>query len=448
MTRPRSRFLSLAVPVVAVAVAAAGAARAQVGDNPLPTTLPSSPSTTASPTTTAPPTTTSSTQPPSSTTTSPTTTPSSSGQPQPTVPGGGPASTAPPVGGGDSNEGGGVVPPDAQAIINSIKRTPGNNTRKLVEALRPLLDLGFTEAEAVQMGFGRFPVGGEATWGDDWYYPRFVPSFHFHEGTDIFNAYGTPVRSPVDGILKQSEGAVGGLAAYVYEPDGTYHYLAHLSGFVPGQVTGQPVKAAEVVGYNGDSGNARGGAPHVHYEIHPAPTKNVTTGKGKKAVTTTVKVPVPIGTQLPPVPPKPYLDQWVAEALANVPALIAKAEAGRPRAIIATGLTRRLADGSSTPFAAPSGPPRSQLLWASSASPSGGALRLAEAEASAAADEVGYATLAKEEEARLRAYEAERTWAGAVLAPLTPMALRPALGYGRVSPGSFRTGAGSRSPRP
>lgn len=421
MTRLRTRLLAFAVPAAALAVVAGGTARAQV-DNTLPT-LPT--------TTTAPPSTTTS-APPSQSTTSTTrrdSPPPTTGAPPSTIPGG--PTTAPPPGGGDSPDGGhGVVPPDAQSVINSIKRTPANNTRTLLAALRPLLDLGFTEPEAVQMGFGRFPVGGEAVWSDDWYFPRFVPSFHFHEGTDIFAAEGTPVRSPVEGILKQSDGAIGGLAAYVYEPNGSYHYLAHLTGFVPGQVTGQQVKAGEVVGYTGSTGNAKGGAPHVHYEFHPAPTKTITTGKGKKAVTTTVPVTVPLGTQLPPAPPKPMLDAWVAEALANVPKVIAQAEAGRPRAIIATGLTRRLADGGSGLFAAPSGPPRTQLLWASSASPSGGALRLAEAEAFAVADEVDYAVLAREAEEKLRAHEAERQWAAAVYAPLTPGPLRPALGYG------------------
>ena len=443
MTRARPRLLVLSLPVVAVALAAAGAARAQVGGSQtplptIPTTTTEAPTTTSS---TTPSSTTSTTRAPS--TTSTTRASSTTSTTAPVFP-----EPLPPPGGGDSTATApGVVPPDAQGVINSIKRTPANNTRRLVAALRPLVDLGFTEAEAIQMGFGRFPLGGEATWSDDWYFPRFVPSFHFHEGTDIFAAHGTPVRSPVDGILKQSEGSIGGLAAYVYEPDGTYHYLAHLMGFVPGQVTGQAVKAGDVVGFNGDSGNAKGGAPHVHYEYHPAPTKDVTTGKGKKAVTTTVTVPVPMGTQLPPAPPKPLLDRWVEEALAAVPALIAKAEAGRPRAIIATGLTRRLADGGSTPFAAPSGPPRSQLLWASSASPSGGALRLAEAEATAAADELGYAALAKEQEERVRAYEAERAWAQAVFARLTPPGLGAALGY-PVSPESFRTATAGRSPQP
>ena len=431
MSPPRSRLLALAIPVAVTVMVAAGGARAQVGGDPLPIpTVSTTTSSTTTTSTTAPPSTTTTTAPPASTTT--TTAPASDPLP--------PDPTLPPPGGGDGPVVGGAVPPDAQAVINGIKRTPANNTRRLLEALRPLLDLGYSQEEAIQMGFGRFPLAGDATWSDDWWFPRHVPSFHLHEGIDIFAAHGTPVRSPVDGILKQSEGSIGGLASYVYEPDGTYHYLAHLSGFVPGQVTGQAVKAGEVVGYNGTSGNAQGTPPHVHYEIHLAPKKDVTTGKGKTAVTTTVPAPVPLGTQLPPAPPKPYIDRWVEEALANVPAVIAQAEAGRPRAILATGLTRRLADGGGL-FAAPSGPPRAQLLWAASAGPSGGALRLAEAQAAAAVDELGYAALAKDAEERIRAYRAEKEFAAAVLGPLTPPLLREPLGVGAAPAPSFNRGS-------
>jgi murein DD-endopeptidase MepM/ murein hydrolase activator NlpD len=444
MSRTRSRLLASAAPLAVVALVLGSAARAQVGDGPLPipTTVPDPTSTTSStPSTTAPRPTTTTTTPRLTTTT---TKPVVSSVPPPA-----PETTVAPPGGGDGPASGGPVPPEYQGAINSIQRTPANNTRRLLDALRPLVDLGYSEAEAVQLGFGPFPVGGDATWSDDWWFPRHVPSFHLHEGTDIFAPYGTPVRSPVDGILKHSEGSIGGLAAYVYEPDGTYHYLAHLSGFVPGQVSGQAVRAGEVVGYNGTSGNAVGTPPHVHYEIHPAPKKDVTSGKGKTAATTTVTVAVPMGTQLPAAPPKPYLDRWVEEAMANVPKVIAQAEAGRPRAILATGLTRRLSDGGGM-FAAPTGPPRAQLLWASSASPSGGALRLAEAEAAAVVDELGYAALAKDEEARIRAYQAELRWGAALLAPLTPPLLRQPLGLGpppTFSLGSSRTGEGGRSLR-
>lgn len=324
------------------------------------------------------------------------------------------------------------MPPEFQAAIAGIKRTPANNSRALLAALQPLVDLGLSEQEAIAAGFGHFPIAGAATYSHDWWFPRFVPTFHLHQGTDIFAPMGTPVRSPVAGTLRQTNGAVGGLSAYVTQADGTYFYLAHLSSFVAGQATGQAVRQGEVIGFVGDTGNARGGAPHVHFEIHPAPVKVVTTGKGKKAVSKYMTVPVPPGTQLPPTDPKPYLDYWISEAMAAIPSLIAQLEASRPRAVIATGLTRRLADGTGSGgvFTAPTGPPRSQLLWASSASPAGGTLRFAEAQASAATGDVGYAALARRQERRLQAWAQSDARARAILAPLTPPALRPALGWG------------------
>ena len=102
-------------------------------------------------------------------------------------------------------------------------------------------------------------MAGAANFVDDWWFPRFTPTFHLHEGTDIFGAYGTAVRSPTEGTLRQTNGAVGGQAVYVTQDDGTYVYMAHLSGFVAGQVDGQRIHVGEVVGYLGDSGDAKGG---------------------------------------------------------------------------------------------------------------------------------------------------------------------------------------------
>jgi murein DD-endopeptidase MepM/ murein hydrolase activator NlpD len=419
MPRLRSRALALAVVILATG----SAAYAQTND-PLPTLPTTTSSTTTSTTSTS--TTTTTTAPRRSTTTTSTTRPPA---PPPTTPPTGPATdptVVTPPGGGDA-PGSGPVPPAAQEAIKSIKRSPANDTRRLLAALRPLVDLGMPEGEAVQVGFGRFPVGGEATFSHDWWFPRHVPTFHLHEGTDIFAAAGTPVRAPADGVIKHVDTAIGGLCVYVYEPNGTYYYLAHLSAFAPGQVTGQAVKQGEVVGYVGTSGNAVGTPPHLHFEVHPAPTDVVTTGRGRRATTTVVQRSVPIGTQLSPVDPKPLLDQWLEEAITAAPRLIAAYEAGRPRAIIATGLTRRLADGSGGVFAAPSAPPRAQLLWAAAAGPSGGALRLAEAEAAAAAGEVDYAALAAAEQERIRRWQVEDAYARAVLTPLTPAPLRKLL---------------------
>ena len=44
--------------------------------------------------------------------------------------------------------------------------------------------------------------------------------------------YGTPVRAPVDGVAHSATDGLGGLTVKVFMPDGTYFYLAHLSGLV------------------------------------------------------------------------------------------------------------------------------------------------------------------------------------------------------------------------
>lgn len=295
-----------------------------------------------------------------------------------------PPGEAPPDGtsaDGEAPSGAGPFPAELKAKMDSVKRTRSNNTRALVTALQPLLDLGVPAEEVVRVGFGRFPVGGEAKFSHDWWFPRFGPGWRLHQGTDIFAPQGTPVRAPVDGTIRMTNGGLGGISTYVIQPDGGYVYLTHLAGRPEGLTEGQQVKVGDVVGYVGSSGNARGTSPHAHFEIHPVPPKKVIVGKGKKRQEKLVPQQVPPGTQLPAIDPKPYLDQWIAEAIANVPKLIAHYEAGRPRALQATGLTRRFSGQSTSLFDAPSRPPQSQLLWTSAANPAGGALAIAEAEA-------------------------------------------------------------------
>lgn len=391
MSRARTYVAIVSIAGAVALVAAAFTATAQTSD-PSPTT-----STTEPPTT---PTTASLLPGPATTTT--TTTPAHK-QPTTTT-----STTEVPAGGVLGDEGAPppgtpmVVPPEAWPLINSVKRSKPNNTTALLTALKPLLNVGLTQDQAVQIGFGRFPVGGQANFSDDWWTPRFTPVFHLHQGTDIFATQGTPVRAPFDGVLRQSNEAVGGMSDYVTTPDGTFFYMAHLSAFVEGQKTGQKVKAGDVVGFVGATGDAAGGAPHCHFEIHP---------KGGAATD-----------------PKPYLDVWINQSLANVPTLLAAYLGNRPAALLATALTRRSADGGDSLFSAPLMPPQSQLLWASSASP-GGALHLAEAAAVNAAGTVDW-PVETERQAAIDQTEARSDLqARALLAPLTPAPLRSILGF-------------------
>jgi peptidase M23-like protein len=273
-------------------------------------------------------------------------------------------------------------------------RSGANSTSALMAALKTLETIGLPADEVVRTGFGHFPVGGLATFRDDFGDPRFTPTFHTHQGTDIFAAFDTPVRAPFDGVLRFAEEAVGGKSAYVTTADGTFYYMTHLKAFAPGARSGSRVAQGDIVGTVGDSGNARGGAPHVHFEIHP---------QGGGAVN-----------------PKPFLDRWLAEALAAVPAQVAPLVQDQPPVLQATGVTRRFEVRGLDRRAQP---PVDPLLWASSVSPTASALRLAEVGVARVADGIDW------EERAARAQADEADWrdaqdvAKAVLGPLTPAPL-------------------------
>ncbi len=85
---------------------------------------------------------------------------------------------------------------------------------------------------------------------------------HIHQGNDIMAAEGTPIVAPFDGNAVASNNTLGGNAVTVYGDQG-YAYNAHLSAY--GNLG--EVKAGEVIGYVGSTGDA--GGPHDHFEWHP-----------------------------------------------------------------------------------------------------------------------------------------------------------------------------------
>ena len=108
------------------------------------------------------------------------------------------------------------------------------------------------------------PIAGPLAFTDSWGDPR--GGGRRHKGTDLMNAFGTPNVAVVSGQIARHHSGAGGLSIYLYGDDGTTYYYAHLS-----EVVGADRRVAqnEVVAKTGNSGNARGGAPHTHFEIHP-----------------------------------------------------------------------------------------------------------------------------------------------------------------------------------
>ncbi|MFC3831748.1 MULTISPECIES: M23 family metallopeptidase [Deinococcus] len=89
-----------------------------------------------------------------------------------------------------------------------------------------------------------------------------------HEGVDIFAKRGTPIRATTRGIvLNVGPNTLGGRTVMLLGPGGQRHYYAHLERY-PDLKRGDWVQAGDVVGYVGDSGNAKGTPPHLHYGIY------------------------------------------------------------------------------------------------------------------------------------------------------------------------------------
>ncbi len=103
---------------------------------------------------------------------------------------------------------------------------------------------------------------------------------------------GTPISACVDGVIsKVADGSIGGISLWLSGDDGVVYYYGHMSGYMPGVAPGLRVHTGDIVGFVGDSGNAKGTYPHLHFEMHP--------GGG------------------PAVSPKAVLDAWLNEAVAN-----------------------------------------------------------------------------------------------------------------------------------
>lgn len=107
------------------------------------------------------------------------------------------------------------------------------------------------------------PVRGTMRFMNDWGFPR--SGGRFHEGNDLFANRGTPAVALVAGNAVQTTGTLGGRQVKLLGDDGVSYYYMHLDSFgAAGRVA-----AGTVIGTVGSSGNAAGGPPHVHFEVHP-----------------------------------------------------------------------------------------------------------------------------------------------------------------------------------
>jgi len=92
-----------------------------------------------------------------------------------------------------------------------------------------------------------------------------------HMGEDIMAQKGTPVLSPTAAVVVRTvTGADEGNAVYAINPGGYTLVYMHLDKFGEGVSSGTVLQPGSLIGYVGNTGNASGGAPHLHFEVHNA----------------------------------------------------------------------------------------------------------------------------------------------------------------------------------
>jgi murein DD-endopeptidase MepM/ murein hydrolase activator NlpD len=106
------------------------------------------------------------------------------------------------------------------------------------------------------------PMNGSA-YGDSWGAPR--SGGRSHEGVDMLAPMGTPIHAVVSGVANFKQNRLGGNAVSLIGDNGNRYYYAHLSSY---EGESRRVNQGEVIGYNGDTGNATG-TPHLHFEVQP-----------------------------------------------------------------------------------------------------------------------------------------------------------------------------------
>jgi len=145
------------------------------------------------------------------------------------------------------------------------QRSGASGTAPTVKTAYPLAGPNAAKAKYLKA----FPVAGKHTYTNDFGAPRHQGT---HEGNDIMAARGVPARAVATGTIKRltrAETGLGGIWIWLRDTKGNEYYYAHLNSIVAGLDAGSAVTAGQVIGAVGNTGDARYGATHLHFEVHP-----------------------------------------------------------------------------------------------------------------------------------------------------------------------------------
>jgi hypothetical protein len=150
--------------------------------------------------------------------------------------------------------------------------------RKLLVSLLALGLLSPVAVPAQAAPIYTFPISGCAY--------TYARAHHNYPATDILTKIGCNFVAPTSGTIdevnridrfswKTNKGADrGGLSVSMIGDDGVRYYGSHLSSIPANIVAGLKVNAGDPIGKTGNSGDAKGTTPHLHFGISwPTPSR-------------------------------------------------------------------------------------------------------------------------------------------------------------------------------
>jgi murein DD-endopeptidase MepM/ murein hydrolase activator NlpD len=168
--------------------------------------------------------------------------------------------------------GGGVVVLIMVLALLVLAAPQAHTLRPVVDRLRQAGPLPSVIVPALPGGGrdGRVcPVQGPVRLGQGWGAPR-DGGRRRHQGIDLLAPAGTPLVAVADGRITRSSNqdrGLGGISLRLTDRQGTgYSYAHNQRNLVH---LGQRVRRGQVIAQLGSSGNARGGPPHLHFQLHP-----------------------------------------------------------------------------------------------------------------------------------------------------------------------------------
>lgn len=169
-----------------------------------------------------------------------------------------------------------VPPPDPEGDIDPVRPAEGDGIQPVGVPVRSI----------------RFPLASYSSYVDTFGACR-AGCTRYHQGIDIFTPKLTPLIAARNGHvtwLRTDASGTAGNGVGITDPQGWRYLYLHANNdtpgtddgrnpsrwrFISGLRIGTKVYAGQVIGYSGDSGNAEGTPPHLHFEIRTPQGVNI-----------------------------------------------------------------------------------------------------------------------------------------------------------------------------